>query len=210
MSACDISFTLDGSKPFSDVLAKFRDKRGHDSQGNGHADGYSGDFQTVNEVLNHSDKIFDSLSAAQDYCLKHAQKWENVIAVKYRIVEKEIKPNKTQEKLTAKAKTLSEEIRGLSYIAHNNYVAMLERKRVINCGECKSRLNAKFLRKNSMECPLCKVSLASKGEQRKIDTLSKQFEKAREKSKAITDKIYAKMLAESKQTKWLVCGWGAC
>lgn len=81
MGACNIEFTAPGNYSRNQVVEKFREQQSCDAMYNGHQEGYSGDFQTVDEVKFH-DVEFTSYREAHDYCLKHAQKWEFVVAVR--------------------------------------------------------------------------------------------------------------------------------
>ena len=83
MGACDISMRVDGNKTQDEVVNAFRKRQEQDRIYNGHQDGYSGDFQTVNRV-DFTDKEFQSANDGLDYCLDHAQKWDSVVAVKVR------------------------------------------------------------------------------------------------------------------------------
>jgi len=85
MGAESISFELDGKLNFSEVKQAFKDQQNIDKDRNGHRDGYSGDFQTVNTVKDHSYKeVFENFTKAFDYCINVAEKWEYVVAVKYK------------------------------------------------------------------------------------------------------------------------------
>lgn len=84
MGACSIDFELEGKKTFREVREALKGRQAEDAAENGHRDGYSGDFQTVHTVEDHSHKgTFKTFNEAFDYCLEHAEKWESVIAVKY-------------------------------------------------------------------------------------------------------------------------------
>lgn len=82
MSACNIEFDIPDCNK-KEVEKAFQQKQKKDREYNGHQEGYSGDFQTVHSVKVH-DKIFDSYNEAHSYCLDHAEKWDFVVAVKYK------------------------------------------------------------------------------------------------------------------------------
>jgi hypothetical protein len=103
MGAHNIDFELDGKKTRQDVFKAFKERQLYDKSENGHQQGYSGDFQTVNEVIIH-DKTFDNYNKAYDYCLDNAQKWCTVIAVKYKVIDK-TKNKKLEEKKQAEKST---------------------------------------------------------------------------------------------------------
>jgi hypothetical protein len=83
MGACNIDFAVQGKSTSSDIKAAFRQHQDDDRSYNGSRDGYSGDFQTVNDVKI-TNKMFDDFQTAYDYCLDTAKKWDYVVAVKYK------------------------------------------------------------------------------------------------------------------------------
>ena len=85
MGACDISFNLKGKASKAEISRAFSNQVASDRSENGHADGYSGDFQTVHCVsFDHLGEVFDSHALAFDYCISKAKKWESVVAVYYK------------------------------------------------------------------------------------------------------------------------------
>jgi hypothetical protein len=84
MGACDISFTLKGKVKFEEIGKAFRHRQGIDQIENGHQSGYSGDFQTVDKVIDRTYQVFDSYEEAFDYCLENCEKWVSVVAVRYK------------------------------------------------------------------------------------------------------------------------------
>ena len=83
MGACNIEFDLAYKAKKTQIAAAFILEQQEGAYQNGHQEGYSGDFQTVHEVLYHLDITFDTYEEAHEYCLENAQKWSNVIAVYY-------------------------------------------------------------------------------------------------------------------------------
>ena len=84
MGACDISFTLDNKATRTQIETAFKRQRERDAEYNGHAEGYSGDFQTVDGIdFGHLGQVFSNYSQAHEYCLENAKKWDKVIAVYY-------------------------------------------------------------------------------------------------------------------------------
>lgn len=82
MGAHNIEFDVPDCEE-REIKTIFKKKQDENKEYNGSQGGYSGDFQTVDSVEIH-DKIFDSYKDAHDYCLDHAQKWDFVVAVKYK------------------------------------------------------------------------------------------------------------------------------
>lgn len=81
MGAHNIEMTVEGTKTKAEVMDAFHAQQAEDRDYNGHRGGYSGDFQTVHTVKFY-DKVFSDENEAQEFCLDHAKKWVNVIAVK--------------------------------------------------------------------------------------------------------------------------------
>ena len=81
MGATNIDFELPATKKFSEVVEYFKTQRMLDAQRNGHQDGYSGDWQTVRAIKDHSHKTFTDYQTAYDYALDNAEKWEYGVAV---------------------------------------------------------------------------------------------------------------------------------
>ena len=88
MGAENIDFKIKGKATKDQINDKFKERRESDSDRNGHQDGYSGDFQTVDNVdFEYLGKVFDSYREAEDFCLDKAKKWETVVAVYYQCGE---------------------------------------------------------------------------------------------------------------------------
>ena len=61
----------------ADILNQWQEE---DNCTNGHQEGYSGDSQTVNEIVLH-DRTFDDLEEATDYCLDNSERRDYFVAV---------------------------------------------------------------------------------------------------------------------------------
>lgn len=83
MGAINIDIHIDGDVSVSEVKKAFNNQRVEDSYRNGHQDGYSGDFQTVQEVKISMLK-FETYDEAYEYCLEKSEKWEYVTACRYK------------------------------------------------------------------------------------------------------------------------------
>jgi hypothetical protein len=70
--------------------AWLKKRQKEDKKENGTQQGYSGDFQTVSEVIDHTHKVFEDIGSAQEYCLSVAQKWESVVAVQFKNKENKL------------------------------------------------------------------------------------------------------------------------
>ena len=84
MGACNIDLTIKKKASIDEIRTAFRGQQELDSAYNGHQEGYSGDFQTVQGVELHKDKVFKDYNEAYDYCLDNAEKWDYVVAVYYK------------------------------------------------------------------------------------------------------------------------------
>lgn len=197
MGAHDISLDLKGKLSKAEISAAFTAQREDDSQENGHQSGYSGDFQTVHHVDFHLDKVFLSENEAMEYCLKHAKKWESVVAVYYN--RSTPVKSKALDKLNDKYKTLFAEREKLDLPP--KWDATFK-----TCSKCKSRLATAHIKRS---CPLCSTDLRSKALLNKIVRIDAKMIELKEKAKAIKDKENAKQAAKGTNVNTLLAGWGA-
>ena len=200
MGACDISFTIGGKASRIEVETAFKKRREKDAAYNGHQDGYSGDFQTVNRVEYHLDRLFTSYNDALEYCLEKAEKFEHVVAVYY--IQVSVEKTKLQVKLEEKIVKLKEEER-LLYLVD-------DKPGFFKCSHCGSRLNKKHMRHKV--CRLCDHSLLTRRELYKAERIAAKIKN----TQGLIDKIQAEQKAKAlakngeKNLKTLVAGWGAC
>lgn len=205
MGACNIEFELKGDATRSDVLAEFKSQRERDAERNGHAEGYSGDFQTVNRVDFHDNQVFTSESEAQEYCLKHAVKWDTVVAVKYEV--------RTEVKLDVKARRLNAQVREACQLKRDfetelkvEGIEFVRSKAFATCKGCKSRLNTSKL--NRPECPVCSQTLLPAKQVKRLARLTERHTYLAARLGEYTKALQAKTKVTG--TRWLICGWGAC
>lgn len=209
MGACDISFTLDGNKSRSDVTAAFEAKKLNDQSYNGHQEGYSGDFQTVDDVKFH-DRIFDTEKEAFEYCLNNAKKWEYVVAVKYKNIQ-EIKPDTKHTKLKIKLTAMENQLNAMEKQFTEQLTAKLKSVEFLTHKDCKSRVATKFIFNHyRLACPVCNGSLLSASDQNKRAKLKAKIEELKKQIEEHTKQLTAKAAEKVKDTTWLVAGWGAC
>lgn len=91
MGACNIDFVIKGKVSDREVERAFKNQKLEDAETNGLSDGYSGDFQTVEDVItDYLGDVFETHEEAQKFCLDKAQKWEYVVAVYYKTAKGEI------------------------------------------------------------------------------------------------------------------------
>ena len=199
MGACDISFTIGKKATAIEVKSYFERQKAQDRERNGHAEGYSGDFQTVDRVECHFSVVFASKRAAMDYCLEKASKWDYAIAVHY--VELGSLDNKSTRKIEERLKAIQSAINKLDE----------PRKCAFSkCSQCGSKLNNSHLRRAT--CPLCGNCLRTDAQNRKRNKLLDQFTYWDTKLKAMRDAAQKKAFEQNKNknVKTLVAGWGAC
>lgn len=200
MGACDISFTIGGKASRIEVETAFKKRRENDSIRNGHQDGYSGDFQTVDRVEYHFDRLFTSHTEALEYCLEKAEKFVNVVAVYY--IQVSVEKTKLQVKLEEKIVKLKEEQRLLHRFQENTGF--------VKCSHCGSRLNKKHVLYKT--CRLCDQSLLTRRELYKAERIAAKIKNA----ECLIEKIQAEQKEKAlkkngeKNVKTLVAGWGAC
>lgn len=205
MGAHNIEFDIpDG--PRSDVIKAFKEQRESDRDYNGHQEGYSGDFQTVSDVKIH-DKVFDSYNEAHEYCLDNAQKWDYVVAVKYKqsISNKQSLPKKILD-LKNKIKNEIDMLQKLKTSIGEEVVNA--KSKTIGCKNCDSKINRKFINKNSLSCPVCRSTLLSDTNQKRIKNKENRIKSLQDNLKKEESKFLNKNNKLAK-LRWLVAGWGA-
>lgn len=205
MGAHNIEFDIpDG--PRSDVIKAFKEQRESDRDYNGHQEGYSGDFQTVSDVKIH-DKVFDSYNEAHEYCLDNAQKWDYVVAVKYKqsISNKKSLPKKILD-LKNKIKNEIDMLQKLKTSIGEEVVNA--KSKTIGCKNCDSKINRKFINKNSLSCPVCRSTLLSDTNQKRIKNKEDRIKSLQDNLKKEESKFLNKNNKLAK-LRWLVAGWGA-
>lgn len=201
MGACNIELTQKGKLSRSEIEAAFRRQQEQDRLENGHQDGYSGDFQTVSKVDCHLSQVFTSHSEAADYCLKHASKWDTVVAVYF--LDLQVKTGRI-DKAAESLKTLRQDLRNLES-------TVLDRSKPFRtCPDCKSRLAVQ--RFNGPACPVCQSDLRPAAFQRRLEALKAKVKAAESRLsdliKTERDRLASK--AKPSQFRTLIAGWGAC
>jgi hypothetical protein len=205
MGAHNIEFDIpDG--PRSDVIKAFKEQRESDRDYNGHQEGYSGDFQTVSDVKIH-DKVFDSYNEAHEYCLDNAQKWDYVVAVKYKqsISNKQSLPKKILD-IKNKIKNEIDMLQKLKTSIGEEVVNA--KSKTIGCKNCDSKINRKFINKNSLSCPVCRSTLLSDTNQKRIKNKEDRIKSLQDNLKKEESNFLNKNNKLAK-LRWLVAGWGA-
>ena len=87
MGAIDIQLKFDGNLTKAEVEQKIRERREEDRDYNGHREGYSGDWQTINNIAFFPEKVFEDENTAIDWCDNNCEKRE-AVAVKLKTTDK--------------------------------------------------------------------------------------------------------------------------
>jgi hypothetical protein len=200
MGACDISFTIGKKATKNEILDNFKKVQERDREYNGHQEGYSGDFQTVDGVECHLDKLFTSHREAMDYCLSVAEKWSSVIAVYY--VQLDLEKSKTQINLEKRINELQKQLSNLNIFTTKNKYA--------KCSQCGSKLAIAHMRYK--QCPLCGNSLKTATELKKSSRIADTIDKLKARIDVLSKEAREKAMKKNgeKNIKTLVAGWGAC
>ncbi|NBU33862.1 hypothetical protein EBZ38_03455 [bacterium] len=200
MGACDISFTIGKKASESEVKSYFEKQKIIDREENGTQSGYSGDFQTVDRVECHFQRIFTSRSEAMEYCLEKASKWDYVVAVHYHDVAPPI--TKTELKIKERIVKLNQDLEQMRLIKKTTGFT--------KCSACGSRLaNARLRRK---WCPLCDNSLLTEREESVFKKKKELVETLNKKLLTLREHARQKLIQKQglKNVKTLVAGLGAC
>lgn len=199
MGACSIELIQKGKLSRNEIYDAFKNQQDQDRLENGHQSGYSGDFQTVSKVDYRLDQVFASYSEAHDFCLKHASKWDTVVAVYF--FRAKI-ASKTVDRLTEQVKALSAQLADLER------TPLARSKNFQTCGACKSKVSLRHFQGST--CPVCNAYLHPKGLQDRIARLKAKLAAVTAKR---DDKIKTerqKAIAKGSQIETMIAGWGAC
>jgi hypothetical protein len=78
MGSENICLVYDGNLKRSEVEQRIQAQRVEDRNRNGHQDGYSNDWQTIQNITWNPLKIFEDIGEAEEYCLDNCDKREAV------------------------------------------------------------------------------------------------------------------------------------
>lgn len=152
MGAHNIEFDMAGTPSFSAIQKRFKEQQDADNRENGNGS-YSGDFQTVHSVDDHTYKTFDSYSEAHNYCMEKAKKWDTVVAVRYKFIDNEkFKYSAKVEKLKTKLEALNQKLRDLNALP-------VKLSKFATCEGCQSKISTAHLKTGfgarTHKCPVC-------------------------------------------------------
>lgn len=199
MGTENISFEINKKATRSEIEAAFKRQQNEDRSYNGTRDGYSGDFQTVSGVKDHTHMIFNSQSEAEDYCLEQAKKWEFVVAVYYR--DAKYVPSKKVQKLQDKIKDLTQRLAA-------NATLTFKMPAFKTCEGCDSKVNTSKMRGH--KCPVChEGDFRPLSHQRSEVSFKAKIAEATAEREALVKAEREKASAKG-EIKTLIAGWGAC
>lgn len=195
MGAESIYFTIKGEAKRQEIQDAFERQQEENRLYNGSRDGYSGDFQTVDKVDFRLHETFESEREAIEYCLKHAEKWSSVVAVRFKVRKlydkRDILKRAIESFRELQASKNSLEREALSKLT--------VKKGLVKCSKCTSHLKANLLR--SENCPVCGGSLRLASYEKRLQKLAERMNKANDKIKKMSKIV---------RIDTLVAGWGAC
>lgn len=209
MGACDISFELDGKKTFADVLKEFKRLRAINAEENGHAHGYSGDWQTIDTIKDHSGtKVFKDGNEAFEYCMSKSEKWSYAIAVKYEVrgaIKLDAKMKRLQNKLSKLQNKYNEFVNLCHPIRQFIYEA-IKTNSFHTCQSCKSRVNTIYFKRVS--CPVCSCDIIPNRHIKRLEYFTMKINNLKNEITAYMNILENK--SKVIKTQWMVAGWAAC
>ena len=204
MGACFETMEVDGQVDAKALQAKFQRYQEHCSYESGNS--YSGRLNMCSglRVLN---EVFDSYSKAEDYISQTAQKWEDAVAVRYK-VSSPVKESAKLVRYKEQRSALSVALGKLKDELADKVKAKLKSVEFIKCTGCKSKLDTRFSSR-TLRCPVCDGSFASTSDQKKILGIQDKLSSLETKIKEEYNDLQQKASESDKDQKvvWLIGGW---
>ncbi len=202
MGACNIEFEMLGAPGILAIQKAFKEQQLTDNRENG-SGSYSGDFQTVDRVNDHTDKTFNSYDEAHDYCMKNAQKWDFVVAVRYHFIKSGVFVK------SAKLLKLEEKLKDLNSKQNESHKTTFKMPAFKTCEGCESKINTKHMR--GVKCPVCgEGDFRPLSVQRSELALKSKIADAGADVKAQLKIEHEKTMKKNGSVGTLIAGWGAC
>lgn len=204
MGAHNIEFEIDKKASWSEIKSAFDRQKEQDKVYNGPQQGYSGDFQTVNEVKDHTYKVkvFSDYNEAHNYCMEKAEKWISVVAVYY--YDFNIKQSKKLEKIGQRIKDTRIQLNELK-------CKPVKLAKFVTCEGCGSKVSSQHIK--SVTCPVChEGDFRPLGLQKSIKKLEVKIKLLEENYTKLKQDDWQKLILkqkDDKNIKTLVAGWGA-
>jgi PHP family Zn ribbon phosphoesterase len=201
MGSTNIELIQKGKLSRNEIYDAFKNQQDQDRLENGHQSGYSGDFQTVSKVDYRLDQVFTSQSEAHDFCLKHASKWDTVVAVYFLDLKVE---SKRIDKARQAVKALTQDLASLESTPLDKSSGFK------TCGACKSRLSMSHVKRSC--CPVCQSDLRPKALVKRIESLKAKIKAAQDRLESLVKSERQKALTKAKPSQFstMLAGWGAC
>lgn len=229
MGAHSLERSLPGKLVFAEVQKEFSKWHAADRQEYGN-DPYNGSWSTIRGIQQGSATALIGAEAAQEYCLEHASKWGNAVAVRYTHVTKTAKAAPTFEgkakqdtyggKEPIVTKVFAE--RGTNYrLVAADQLSDRDKKTVIDlytamvtldraATEATGKLRATLAQiEDSADAKIDPWPLRAL-HKAKFDAI-KKAEKAKEAYKAKAEPLRSRLYTytENREERWMVAGWAA-
>ena len=176
MGAAYVSYSV-GDLTDQQLKEDFRNKQERAGHDHGHG-GYSGTIYEAQGLVIRRDKVFPTTLAADDWLNENAEKWGPAIAVRIVPAPGLKRPTDAQIKdAEQRFRSVDQALRD----AREAPVRRIKNARAahIGCKRCKSKLAKEYIR--STECPLCRGTLATATEEKRIETAKKKYEEGLER-----------------------------
>jgi len=166
------------------------DQAGHES---GHG-GYTGTIAEMSGIAQFVEEVFDSALDAERYICDEHCKWDDAMAVPFRIhgaptAAAMARYTKKQETLCAKQRKVQDDQQALVAKIHAAFRA--GKSALVGCKGCGSRLSRTHIaskanaRVASLNCPVCNSTLLSKTDQGRLEKLQAKHDAARKALRAL-------------------------
>lgn len=171
---------------------------------------YSGDLGSAPSGVRFSGKAFDSYDKANAWLSDNQEKWEQPMAVQYRLPVKSKKLDKLKQKQYDLRTLMSATKRHRTPTATIGYQVVERIKSQSSkfkaCNECNSKIAVSYLKFG--ECPVCscKTAFFTAGDNKKVESLQKKIDKI-ELDLDNVDQQIETLAAQSTDMKWLVGCW---
>jgi len=154
--------------------------------------------------LTFTNKTFESLNEAYDYCANNAKKWGDALAAQFKTSNK-IKESAKLKRLKEQRLKIEEEIRLLRTEKASHVESKLKAVEFIKCSHCKSQLDTRF-RTRTLRCPICDGSFASNTYTNKEQSLNNKLALVNKKISDEAKVLQKKADKNSRELRWLVYG----
>jgi hypothetical protein len=196
---------LEGTLTERELRQRFKEHQDNCAEEDGNS--YSGRLNMCPD-LTVEGKVFESHDQAYNYMSDKAQKWENALAVRFKVSNKVQETAKTV-KLRAKSKELDAELIRLTEELHNKTLQKIKAKPFHSCTRCKSRINTEHIhgKHRDLCCPVCGIKMMSLTDMKKIERMnlkiSQNYSLIQADRKSLQDKANSQ---GTREMRWLILG----